>query len=42
MANEKLQKDYDMGAAHMILMDKNISGKEKTQNDKGNGAGRMV
>lgn len=29
MANEKLQKDYDMGAAHMILMDKNISGKEK-------------
>ena len=29
MANEKLQKDYDMGAAHMILMDKNICGKEK-------------
>ncbi|HIX28804.1 MAG TPA: MMPL family transporter [Candidatus Blautia stercoravium] len=29
MANEKLQKDYEMGAAHMILMDKNISGKEK-------------
>lgn len=29
MANEKLQKDYDMGAAHMILMDKNSSGKEK-------------
>lgn len=29
MANEKLQEEYHMGAAHMILMDKNVSGKEK-------------
>lgn len=29
MANEKLQNEYHMGAAHMILMDKNIAGKEK-------------
>lgn len=29
MANEKLQEEYRMGAAHMILMDKNVSGKEK-------------
>ncbi len=31
MANEKLQEDYHMGAAHMILMDKNVSGKEKNK-----------
>lgn len=29
MANEKLQEEYHMGAAHMILMDKNVSSKEK-------------
>lgn len=29
MANEKLQNEYHMGAAHMILMDQNIAGKEK-------------
>ena len=29
MANEKLQEEYYMGAAHMILMDKNVSSKEK-------------
>ena len=29
MANEKLQEEYHMGAAHMILMDKNVSGKDK-------------
>lgn len=29
MANEKLQEKYHMGAAHMILMDKNVSSKEK-------------
>lgn len=28
-ANEKLQEDYHMGAAHMILLDKNLPNKEK-------------
>lgn len=28
-ANTKLQEDYHMGAAHMILMDKNLPNKEK-------------
>lgn len=30
-ANEKLQEEYDMGAAHMILMDKNLPEKQKYQ-----------
>lgn len=30
-ANTKLQEEYDMGAAHMILLDKNIDDKQKYQ-----------
>lgn len=30
-ANEKLQEEYDMGAAHMILLDKNLPEKQKYQ-----------
>ncbi len=30
-ANEKLQEEYDMGAAHMILLDKNLEEKQKYQ-----------
>lgn len=31
MANTKLQEEYEMGAAHMILLDKNTGEKEKYQ-----------
>lgn len=30
-ANTKLQEEYDMGAAHMILLDKNVDDKQKYQ-----------
>ena len=29
MANEKLEKDFEMGNMHMILMDKNMDGVQK-------------